>query len=236
MKLEKSEIVGSIVALLVIGAWVLNWFLIPIFISKPAEQGTFGDRFGAVNALFSGLAFVGIIYTIIIQRRESVKDADERKVERELSIIFQLINFQHTALENIATDNNVGRKALNLINDNLKSTLKGMDLYSVANKEAYRRHTEAYSSKYLHYIKTLETTFGYIANSKNLGESDKLTLIIIFKSQLSSIDLCLLAYKMYYYSTSEILKKQSIKYRLFENINTIDLGNEDHYRAFIPAN
>lgn len=31
------------------------------------ERGTFGDMFGAVNALFSGLAFAGIVFTIIIQ-------------------------------------------------------------------------------------------------------------------------------------------------------------------------
>lgn len=33
-------------------------------------RGTFGDQFGAVNALFSGLAFTGLIYTIILQRRD----------------------------------------------------------------------------------------------------------------------------------------------------------------------
>lgn len=28
-----------------------------------SDAGTFGDQFGAVNALFSGLAFIGLIYT-----------------------------------------------------------------------------------------------------------------------------------------------------------------------------
>lgn len=31
-------------------------------------RGQFGDMFGSVNALFSGLAFAGIIYTINLQR------------------------------------------------------------------------------------------------------------------------------------------------------------------------
>lgn len=44
----------------------LNFFL-PY--SKEA-RGTFGDQFGAVNALFSGLAFAGLIYTIILQRHD----------------------------------------------------------------------------------------------------------------------------------------------------------------------
>ncbi len=34
------------------------------------NSGRFGDTFGAVNALFSGLAFVGVIYAIVLQRKE----------------------------------------------------------------------------------------------------------------------------------------------------------------------
>lgn len=34
------------------------------------DRGTFGDMFGAVNALFSGFAFAGLIYTIAVQRQE----------------------------------------------------------------------------------------------------------------------------------------------------------------------
>ena len=33
-------------------------------------RGQFGDLFGAVTALFTGLAFAGVIYTIILQREE----------------------------------------------------------------------------------------------------------------------------------------------------------------------
>jgi hypothetical protein len=33
-------------------------------------RGQFGDLFGAVNAFFTGLAFAGVIYTIILQRKE----------------------------------------------------------------------------------------------------------------------------------------------------------------------
>ena len=34
------------------------------------DRGTFGDMFGAANALFSGLAFAGIIYAVLLQRKE----------------------------------------------------------------------------------------------------------------------------------------------------------------------
>lgn len=47
-----------------------SWLLIGHFINTPEEQGQFGDQFGAVNALFSGLAFAGLIFTIILQKKE----------------------------------------------------------------------------------------------------------------------------------------------------------------------
>jgi hypothetical protein len=34
------------------------------------ERGSFGDMFGAANALFSGFAFAGVIYAILLQRQE----------------------------------------------------------------------------------------------------------------------------------------------------------------------
>lgn len=39
-----------------------------IFVPNENTRGTFGDQFGAVNALFSGLAFAGLIYTIVLTK------------------------------------------------------------------------------------------------------------------------------------------------------------------------
>ncbi len=50
----------------VFAAWGLVW----VFILPLEDRGTIGDMFGVVNALFSGLAFIGIIYTILLQSRE----------------------------------------------------------------------------------------------------------------------------------------------------------------------
>jgi hypothetical protein len=46
------------------------------------HRGTFGDMFGAVNALFSGLAFAGIIYTITLQRQELSLQREELALTR----------------------------------------------------------------------------------------------------------------------------------------------------------
>lgn len=45
---------------------LVTYYLYP----KIEARGQFGDMFGGLNALFSGLAFLGIIYTIALQREE----------------------------------------------------------------------------------------------------------------------------------------------------------------------
>ena len=47
------------------------------------ERGTFGDQFGAVNALSSGLAFAGLIYTIILQRHDLKLQRRDLRLQRE---------------------------------------------------------------------------------------------------------------------------------------------------------
>ncbi|CAB1368193.1 hypothetical protein [Denitratisoma oestradiolicum] len=50
------------------------------------ERGTFGDMFGAVNTLFSGLAFAGVIYAIFLQSKELELQRQELELTRnELS-------------------------------------------------------------------------------------------------------------------------------------------------------
>lgn len=61
----------------VIALWGLSWLGISKFIDNPTNQGTFGDMFGAVNALFSGLAFAGLIVTLIYQKEELKLQRDE---------------------------------------------------------------------------------------------------------------------------------------------------------------
>lgn len=67
----------------VVALYFLSWLLIGHFISDSAEQGQFGDQFGAVNALFSGLAFAGLIFTIILQKNELSLQREELSDTRQ---------------------------------------------------------------------------------------------------------------------------------------------------------
>lgn len=66
----------------VVFLFLLNFSMI-FFVSDKEIRGTFGDQFGAVNALFSGLAFAGLIYTIILQRRDLELQRNDLRLQRE---------------------------------------------------------------------------------------------------------------------------------------------------------
>jgi hypothetical protein len=67
----------------VILLWIASAVCIIFFLDDWSNRGTFGDLFGAVNALFSGLAFAALIYTIILQREEIKQNREEIVLNRK---------------------------------------------------------------------------------------------------------------------------------------------------------
>ncbi len=58
------------------GVLVYHW-------KAPADRASFGEMFGAVNALFSGLAFAGVICAILLQREDLALQRNELQLTRE---------------------------------------------------------------------------------------------------------------------------------------------------------
>lgn len=83
---------------------VLIWLTIIIFLVcltyglllyNNENRGTFGDMFGALSALFSGLAFAGIIYTIQLQRIElKLQRKELRQTREEFKIQNETLKYQ----------------------------------------------------------------------------------------------------------------------------------------------
>lgn len=62
------------------------WILTPIFLNyfvDAGSRGTVGDMYGTINSLFSGLAFAGIIYSLVLQRKELRYQRLELKLTRK---------------------------------------------------------------------------------------------------------------------------------------------------------
>ena len=74
-------LLGIVIIVLLI--WVVYALTLLHSEYKLAECGQFGDMFGAVNALFSGLALAGVIVAILLQKDELALQRKELKDTRE---------------------------------------------------------------------------------------------------------------------------------------------------------
>jgi len=63
--------------------WISTLLLLYLIFDSIESRGLFGDQFGSINALFSGLAFAGIILTIYLQKRELALQREELVLQRE---------------------------------------------------------------------------------------------------------------------------------------------------------
>jgi hypothetical protein len=68
--------------ILVVILWLGSAFTLRALYPASDSRGTFGDSFGAINALFSGLAFAGIIVAILLQRNELRLQRQELELTR----------------------------------------------------------------------------------------------------------------------------------------------------------
>ena len=83
MSKDKTSITPLVFLFLtIIILWVSSGFALWHFLPDWNTRGTFGDTFGGVNSLFSGLAFAGVIYTILLQRKELMYQREELKMNR----------------------------------------------------------------------------------------------------------------------------------------------------------
>jgi hypothetical protein len=74
-------------------------------------RGQFGDKFGAINSLFAGLAFAGIIFTILLQRGELIETRKAISHERFDTTFFELLKFHKNVSESVETRGGRGKDA-----------------------------------------------------------------------------------------------------------------------------
>lgn len=117
-------IVVAVVILGVISAWLFYPNISVYLLSKHeakdelSKLGTYGDSFGALNTLFSGLAFAGIIISILLQtkelrdtrkeftaqRKQFEKQADAMTLQIFENTFFQLIRQYNEILSSISME------------------------------------------------------------------------------------------------------------------------------------
>lgn len=133
-----------VISLILIISSLIYPFLVNHYFNDWTKSGTFGDTFGALNAIFSALTFSGLIITLLIQREELrnqrtelVLQRQEMKDTRKEFLINRVTNLVYNQLErfekNIENFSIVydgafykGHDAIIFLYDNLPTTYRGV--------------------------------------------------------------------------------------------------------------
>jgi len=124
----------------VLATQLIYGIVIPLLFTSWTTRSAFGDMFGAINTFFSGLAFAGVIYAIVLQRREL------QLQRRELILQRRELELTREELQRSASAQEKSEKALKdqveeLVHQRQLSILPGFILFFD------KRHTNAFSLK-----------------------------------------------------------------------------------------
>jgi hypothetical protein len=213
--------------LFVIFLWGLCWFLVTYFFSSNsnedwAHRGQYGDMFGSVNALFSGLAFAGIIITILLQSEElALQRAELTATRKEFSIQNSTLStqrFENTFFNLITLHNLVldGSSYTKLWGDGKSTNYKGRDVFTfvifelaqkIGSKEfepslrkdfesIFMEETRLLDGLLLLYMESIQRMVRFVAQSDLILPANKEFYYSIIASSLSSQEKVYLIYEI----------------------------------------
>ena len=252
---KENVTIGRIICWSVIGVFVMwaSTFILYFFISKSEERGQFGDMFGAVNALFSGLAFAGLILTLILQRKELTLQRDELEQTRdefvEQNKTMKRQRFENTFFNLMSLHQH--------ITDNLEYHCPdGADLFEAEGREVFKkfylekdnfngtRGVKGYLEDkaldrlldyngidvFNHYFHFFDGILNYVDTSELLEDKERYQYAVMLRNTLSDNE----RYLMFYYFAvcGGWHKQMAEEYALFYDVDPKRLVREDHYALF----
>ena len=218
-ELPKLRSLIIIVTLAWASFWVAAWWYLDW-----TKSGGFGDSFGAVNSLFSGLALAFIIYSIVQQQialtlqKQEMKQAliefrtqnESLKMQRFENTFFNLISLHHSLVDKISIEVNgtkiVGHESLRHLNSEFRQLfaekqkeLGKLDLYSFnPHRSAVMNvFTKFYNSRDEHLSQCFANfiTLATVTKESNLLTDDvKEQYFSIIASQIHPCEIALLFY------------------------------------------
>ncbi|MGG1638257.1 putative phage abortive infection protein [Paenibacillus sp. NRS-1760] len=210
---DKKEPIDILItmAVIIFIVWALSGAFVVLAFKKPDGPGTFGDMFGAINSLFSGLAFSGIIYTIMIQRNELSLQREELALQREEirksteelagqkeqmviqrfeTTFFNLLSMQNELTNSIEISHMIrGRKVFKEIHE---------EFYNRFNHPMYKSSDKLAELSYIstldHYYRHVTTLVTFVHNDNTLLDNSKEMYIGFFASQCTSYEIIFIFY------------------------------------------
>ena len=158
---------------------------------KPKDAGGYGDIYGYVNSLFSGLALIFIAFTLMSQR------AEIRMARKQMSdsTFFQLVELHNRNLSLISFGQQNDKNIFSYLINNLLGRLGDYEDKERPNEEItkiYESYWSHHKDRLIVYYQNIELILAFIDNL-NIPEKEKDFYIKILKSQLTDHELVLLA-------------------------------------------
>lgn len=161
-ELYRSQRLYILVVIVLLIVWLFSWSFLTRVIGFCNEQaGQFGDSFGALNALFAGLAFFGLIITIRQQGRQY-------RFERFEENFFQLLQFHNESKDSLIynPDDTAAISGIRIFQDfeNTRNTGQFRCRSSLQEIQQFIEHRFFHGNLYI-YFRTLQSLLEYIDRS-----------------------------------------------------------------------
>lgn len=217
-----------------------------IFLNDDLQnRGTFGDMFGFANSLFTGLSFVGLLVTIILQRQDiksQKQDLDKQnkaiQIQAFENTFFRMMDILFKILEEVFFYENdqkhVGKSAISMMhyyiakNARVYSATKEkrlvdykqthFDLTDGEIREILKERFKAYNNQLSSYYRTIFNIIRMIDSNPFI---DKQIYINILTSQLSKLEIMMI----YYYGFQPRNEKEKVLIEKHGMLRDIDLEN-----------
>lgn len=174
------------------------------------DRGTFGDMFGGLNTLFSGFAFAGIIYTILLQKKELVLQRSEMERNNFRDVFFNLLAYKKEVIGSMEIVTRIrkgkGEPVEHLYNGG--SFMEHILEYLLEHYFVQKRGEEEfptlspYERFYVHYGTYFDQYFIYLhqlvdfLDQEKIASRDKNIYLELLKSQLTAAELSFLFFIM----------------------------------------
>lgn len=233
-----------VIGLFIVYGGVILYSIWPIDSNTIGQAGAFGDSFGVLTSLFSGLAFAGLIVTIWQQKTDLDLTRSEIKNQHFENVLFKMIEIHNT----IVSDMDLRKKNGGEQNKN-NIIASGRDCFSVIYKKldevydrnkkdnndsleyvnaVYKNFSNQYSQDLGHYFRYLYNIFKFIDES---NADDKKLYTNIVRAQLSDYELLLLFYNSLSPEYSRFLTYIN-RYSLLNNLKNDKLMSEVHQKFY----
>ncbi|WP_180277264.1 putative phage abortive infection protein [Chryseobacterium sp. 52] len=205
------------------------------------KRGTFGDMFGFANALFTGLSFIGLIITILLQRQDINNQRQDAKIQNFEVTFFNLLNFHRETINSLEKhytkrvqtgmqirSEEYSKKGVQLIHKIYQQYIESLPIDKEFNKQVYQNVYKLNWDVLGHYYRGIQAILDFV-DRLNLTSQDefyyKKIYFDLIKSQLSEYETAMIFYHFLFLDDGHY-KKLAEQYCLFEYVNDELITND----------